>query len=228
MGRSQLPSTAILLLTNWDIQTPSNLHLVTSPALESRKRWSLWHNVPPESVWLQDTCQDPKHTPLVQTYPCFIQGRVPGTPISCLDQRFWCTLSLLLHFWVPAVALSYSSVFGWAGECTFPLSRAVLDTAFHILLISWWNFHYPILFEDAPELHQKPFRWGELPWVSKHKLIPFHRLILTRTIVLKRCLIENANYIPSAALRVGEPEGEMNAQPILHHKSACFKSMPSA
>lgn len=96
MGRSQLPSAAILLLTNWDIETPSNLQLVTSPALESRKRWSLWHNVPPESVWLQDTCQDPKHTPLVQTYPCFIQGRVPGTPISCLDLMHLITAAALL------------------------------------------------------------------------------------------------------------------------------------
>lgn len=36
-----------------------------------------------------------------------LQNRVLGTPIRLLDWRFWCTLSLLLHFWLPAVALNY-------------------------------------------------------------------------------------------------------------------------
>lgn len=61
-----------------------------------------------------------------------------------------CTSGCQLWHWV------IPGVLGWPGECTFPLSRAVLDTAFQILLISRWNLHYPILFEDVPELHHKP------------------------------------------------------------------------
>lgn len=78
----------------------------------------------------------------------------------------------------------------------FPWAGQPLTLLMQILLFSGWlaitHFCLKRSLNSTRSLNNcrpQPFRWGKLPWVHKHELIPFHRVISTKIILLKYCLI---------------------------------------